>query len=104
MPEKIGDNILPDSVAAKRSQLRERMRSFRKPVRRFREQNIPGPDVVGMTERQFRDLRDKIVSREGVVSRIKERRSSSSKSSNDKGKSSNDKESNDNQQTANQIT
>lgn len=81
MPQLLGDNVLPESVQSRRRQLRERVMGIREPARNFRENRVPGPDIVGTAESTLTDLRDRVVTREGVLSRIRERRSSSSGSS-----------------------
>jgi len=78
MTKLIGDNMLPDSVVSRRRQVRERIRDLRQPVRRFRESNVPGPDVVESAENELTSLRNRIISRDTVVDRIRARRASSS--------------------------
>ena len=85
MAKMLGDNVLPDSVVSRRRQVRERVRDLRRPLRRFRESNVPGPDVVGSAEDKFTDLRNQVVSRDSVVERIRARRSSSSGNDSDSG-------------------
>lgn len=75
MARMLGDRVLPESVQARRRDLRTRLEGVRQPVRSFREQNIPGPDLVGMTEDTLSSLRDRFVSRDAVVERIREVRS-----------------------------
>lgn len=78
MVRMLGDRVLPESVQARRRQVRQRVNSLREPVRSFREEKIPGPDVVGKTERQLSSLRDRFVSRDAVVERVRQIRSDSS--------------------------
>lgn len=78
MPQLLGDKVLPETVVSKRRTLREKVRDFREPVRQSREDYIPGPDVVGMTEDQISGLREKFVSRDGLIDRINDRRSDDS--------------------------
>lgn len=90
MPQLLGDRFLPDTVVERRSQLRERVMDLRQPVREAREQYVPGPDLIGSAESTLTDLRNRVVSRQSVLSRIKSRRSSSggTSSSNGSGDSS----------------
>lgn len=81
MVRRLGDRILPESLAGRRRQVQERLRELRRPVRRFREDKIPGPDLVGSLESQALDLRDKVVSRDTVVDRIRKRRASNGNNS-----------------------
>lgn len=80
MARMLGDRVLPEAVQSQRRKLRSRLQSVREPVRSFREQNIPGPDVVGTVENQVTDLRSKVVSRDSVIGRVKEMRSDDSNS------------------------
>lgn len=74
MARLLGDAVLPEQVQSRRRSLRNRLTELRQPVRRFREQNIPGPNVVGMVGNNLTDLRDRFVSRTTVLERIQERR------------------------------
>lgn len=78
MPRMLGDRVLPTSVQQKRQQLRNRVSSLREPIKDFREQNVPGPDVVNKAETSVSSLRDRFVSREMVLSRLKDMKSSGS--------------------------
>lgn len=51
---------------------------MREPVRQRRVDLVPGPDLLGQAERKLRNTRDKFVSRDSVISRIKEMRSEDS--------------------------
>lgn len=77
MARMLGEGVLPESVQERRRQIRERAMSLREPVRNFREQNVPGPDVLGQVESRVTGLRDRVVSRDGVLSSIRERRADS---------------------------
>ena len=77
----LGENILPESVNERRRNLRSRVQSLREPIRNRRESLVPGPDVIGRAESRAMDLRDRVLSREGVLSRIRMRRSSGSEDS-----------------------
>jgi len=85
MARLLGDNLLPDSVVSRRRQFRERVRGLRSPVQQFRESNVPGPDLIGTAEDKLVDFRDRIISRDSVVKRIRARRSSSDSSSGGSG-------------------
>lgn len=74
MARLLGDSVLPERVQSRRRSLRNRLTELRDPVRRFREQNVPGPDVVGRLESNVSDLRDRFVSRTTVLERIRQRR------------------------------
>lgn len=76
MARLLGDRLLPDSVVERRGQFRERVMDMRQPLRQFRERNVPGPDLIGTAEDRFTDLRDRVVSRNSVLSRIQARRES----------------------------
>ena len=82
MPEMLGNRVLPESFASQRRKVREKLSDVRRPVREFREENVPGPDVVGKFENTFTDVRDKFVRRDSVVDRIRNRRDSDSGGSN----------------------
>lgn len=73
MARLLGDNLLPDSVVSRRRQVRQKISDLRQPIRQFRERNVPGPDLVGSAEEQFMNLRNKLVSRDSVMSRIRSR-------------------------------
>lgn len=89
LADMLGNRILPNSVVSARRRVRERLSEVRRPVRQFREDNVPGPDVIGNVEAQLTELRDNFMQRESVVSSIRERRSSSSSgSSSNSGKTS----------------
>jgi hypothetical protein len=73
MPEMLGNNFLPESVTSARRRFREQVMQMRRPVRRFRERNVPGPDIVGRVESELTSLRDNFVRRESVLSQINRR-------------------------------
>ena len=75
MARMLGEKFLPESVQERRRQVRERAMSLREPVRNFREQNVPGPDILGRVESRVTSLRDRAVSRDSVLERIRMRRS-----------------------------
>lgn len=79
--------MLPDSVVSRRSQFRERLMELRQPVRQFRERNVPGPDIVGSAEDRITDLRNRIMSRDSVISRIRARRGGGSSDGSGSGSS-----------------
>lgn len=74
MPQLLGDRLLPESVVSRRSQFRDRVRELRRPVRRFRENTVPGPDIIGSAEQRLTDVRNRLVSRQSVLDRIQARR------------------------------
>lgn len=74
MARMLGERALPEAVQERRRQIRERAMSLREPVRDFRESNVPGPDVVGQVESRVANLRNRFVSRDTVLSRIRSRR------------------------------
>lgn len=47
---------------------------MREPIRQQREDLIPGPNLIGTAERRARNLRDRFVARDSVLSRIAEMR------------------------------
>jgi hypothetical protein len=87
MPDMLGDSLLPDSVQSRRRSVRRRLQNLRDPVRSTRERVVPGPDVVGRAETSFSDIRRKVVSADGLVDRIKERREGGSDEGEDSGSS-----------------
>lgn len=74
MAEMLGNRILPESVVARRRRLRERVNNLRRPVKQFRQENIPGPDVIGEVESSVADLRNRFVRRDSVLQKMRERR------------------------------
>lgn len=74
MARMLGDAVLPEQIQSRRRTLRNRLMDLREPVRSFREQNVPGPDVVGRLESRFTDVRDRFVTRTTVLERIRQRR------------------------------
>lgn len=78
MPQMLGQKFLPESVQSRRRQLRNKVNNLRSPVRQKRTDLVPGPDIIGTAEDQLMGLRDGFVSRQGVLGRIKARRSDDS--------------------------
>jgi hypothetical protein len=90
----LGERLLPDSVNTKRRQVRSRLEEVRRPLKNKRKSLSP-VDVIGMTENNLADIRDRFVQRNSVVDRIRERRSDSSggsDSGSDDGNSGNGQE------------
>lgn len=87
MAQLLGDRLLPETVVSRRRQFRERVRDVRRPLRQFRERNVPGPDIVGTAEDRLTDLRNRVISRDSVLSRIRSRRSGGSDGSSGDGSS-----------------
>lgn len=75
MARMLGERLLPESVNSRRRQLRERVRDVREPVRSKRMDLVPGPNLLGKAETTLSDLRDSVVERESILSKIKARRS-----------------------------
>lgn len=93
MPQLLGDRLLPDTVVERRNQFRERVMELRRPIRDARERMLPGPDLVGNAEDRLTDLRNRVVSRQSVVGRIRQRRSDSGGNSSSNGNGSGSSES-----------
>lgn len=72
MARMLGENFLPESVQSARRRVRNRVQDVRQPIRQRREDLVPGPDVIGMTEQRLSGLRDRFVSRDGLLSRVRE--------------------------------
>lgn len=70
----IGDNLLPEAAVSQRRSMRQRLRSLRDPLRSFRQDNIPGPNVIGQLEDRIVDTRDQFVSNDRVLSRLQDLR------------------------------
>lgn len=70
--ELLGERMLPEAVNQRRRSLRNTLQDFREPIRTRREQLVPGPDVVGLTEERVTNLRQRVMTREGVLSRIRD--------------------------------
>lgn len=87
MPHMLGENFLPESVMQRRRQVRDRLQSLRQPIKSTRE-SLPGPNVIGQVENSAKSFRDKFVSRQNVLSRIKNMRSQSGSSGGNSGGSS----------------
>lgn len=71
MARMLGDRFLPESVQGTRRRVRNRLQDLRQPIRRRREDLVPGPDLVGQAESRFRDFRDRFVSRDGLLARMR---------------------------------
>jgi len=71
MARMLGESVLPESVNSVRRNIRNRAMGLREPIRRRREQLVPGPDVIGQVESSVTDLRDQFVSREGLLDRVR---------------------------------
>jgi len=67
----LGDSLLPDSVQNLRRSLRSQVSSIREPIRRRREDLVPGPDIIGSVENSVMSLRDRFVTRDGALDRVK---------------------------------
>jgi len=85
----LGNRFLPESVVSVRRRFRERVNQARRPVREFREENVPGPDVIGRIENQAADLRSQVVQRESVIEKIRNRRGGSGSGGGGTGSSNN---------------
>lgn len=72
MAQLLGDRFLPESVSSTRQRVRSRLSDLREPIRSRRESLVPGPDIVGMAENQFSSLRRRFVTRETLLSRIRD--------------------------------
>lgn len=81
MARMLGERVMPESVTAKRRQLRSRIQDLREPVRSKREDLVPGPNVIGKLESQVNQLRTSVVERDSVLSRIRNRGDGSSSGS-----------------------
>jgi len=90
MSPMLGENILPESVNDARRRARSQVRSLRQPIRQRRENLVPGPDLVGQTESTLMDLRDRITTREGILSRIRNQQNVMNSESNDSDSGSGD--------------
>lgn len=77
MARMLGDAVLPEQVQSRRRSLRNRVSNLRQPIRDFRQQNVPGPDVLGTVESNLSDLRDRFVSRTTALERVRQRRNGS---------------------------
>lgn len=75
MARMLGERFLPESVTQRRRSLRNRVQDLREPIRQFREQNVPGPDLIGRAESSIMGLRNRFVERDSVLSGIMARRS-----------------------------
>lgn len=75
MADLLGNRLLPESLASKRRDLRNRLNEIRQPLRDFRTNMVPGPNVVEMTESQFMGLRNKVTERDSAMNTIARRRS-----------------------------
>lgn len=64
---------MPSSVQRQRRRIREKVVDLREPIRQRRENLVPGPNIIGTVEDKLTDVRDSFVTRDSVVSRIKDR-------------------------------
>lgn len=87
MADMLGQNILPEEINNRRRNLRQRLNSLRDPVRRRREDLVPGPDIIGRAESSLQDLRRRVVGMDGPLSGIRERRSGGGSGSGNSGNS-----------------
>lgn len=85
MAEMLGNRVLPESVVTRRRRVRERINNLRRPVKEFRQENVPGPDVIGKVESTTLDVRDKFVTRDSVLQMIRDRRNGGSSNENNAG-------------------
>lgn len=90
----LGNRVLPDSVQSQRRRLRSRLRDIREPIRRRRQNLVPGPDLIGSAESRLMDLRSRAMQRDGFVDMMKNARSDSSGSGSSGGGSSGSETSN----------
>ena len=72
MAQMLGDNLLPESVQSARRRFRNRLQSVRRPIRQTRQDLVPGPDLIGRVETQVMSVRDRIVSRDSLLSRVRD--------------------------------
>jgi hypothetical protein len=71
MSPMLGESVLPEAVNDARRRVRSQVRSLRQPIRQRRESLVPGPDVIGQTETTLMDLRDRVATRDGLLSRVR---------------------------------
>lgn len=71
----LGERLLPEAVNSQRRSMRTRLRNLRDPLRSFRENNIPGPNVIGELEDRAIQTRDRFVTRDMALSRLQDLRS-----------------------------
>lgn len=71
MARMLGEKLLPEAVQSRRRMLRERLMDVRDPVRRRRQEMVPGPDIIGTAERNLAQMRNKVVNRDGVLPRLR---------------------------------
>lgn len=89
MATMIGERVLPDSVNSARRRVRNRVMELRQPIRTTREDLIPGPDLIGRAESQVMNLRDRFMTRDGVLSRIRSQQQNSTSQTSSGGSSAN---------------
>lgn len=65
---------MPEAVQSRRRTLRSRLRSMRRPLKQTRQDVVPGPDLIGKLENNVSNVRDRFVTRDSVLGRIKERK------------------------------
>lgn len=71
MSPMLGESVLPETVNDARRRVRNRVSSMRQPLRRSRQDLVPGPDLIGRAESSFTDLRNRFVNREGLIERVR---------------------------------
>lgn len=87
MAPMLGERFLPDSVNSRRRMVRSRIRDLREPLRSRRQNLVPGPDIIGRAENTVMDLRDRFVSRDSVLGKMKSKMGSGSSGSSGGSKS-----------------
>lgn len=90
MSPMLGENVLPESVNDLRRRARSQVRSLRQPIRQRRENLVPGPDLIGQTETTLMDLRDRVTTRDGLLSRIRNQQNMMNSESNNSDNGSGD--------------
>lgn len=88
MAPMLGERVLPDSVNSTRRRVRSRVRDLRQPIRSRRQNLVPGPDIIGRAENTVMDLRDRFISRDSVLGKMKSKVGSGSSGESSKKKKS----------------
>lgn len=73
MARLLGDKVMPEAVQSRRRTLRSKLRNARRPIKQTRQDLVPGPDILGRLENSVMNVRDRFITRDSVVGRIKER-------------------------------
>ena len=89
MSPMLGESILPETVNDARRRVRNRVSSVRQPLRRSRQDLVPGPDIIGRAESNFNDLRNRVVNRDGLIERVREQSDMMDSSSSSNGDANN---------------